>query len=299
MSLARALGTLIGTGAGLAAAAAFYAWREAKWVQTTETVVAIPDLPQGLDGLRILHISDTHFPADGESVPRFLDTVERLQYDITLMTGDYVETAAGWSSAVRAFRALRPGLGIYASLGAHDRTARPRSFWDGVRAYTPIPGVRRRLFVDPSPFVQALEDAGVTVLRNEQRSLEIAGELLRLSAVDDAWIGLADLDGALPGAGAEPQGFHVLLSHSPDALLDPRTRSVPLALCGHTHGGQIRVPFYGAPVRHSHLVDRVRTAGLHRIAHTQVVISRGFGTAALPLRLGCRPEIGVIELRRS
>ena len=152
---------------------------------------------------------------------------------------------------------------------------------------------------DPSPFVQALEDAGVTVLRNEQRSLEIAGELLRLSAVDDAWIGLADLDGALPGAGAEPQGFHVLLSHSPDALLDPRTRSVPLALCGHTHGGQIRVPFYGAPVRHSHLVDRVRTAGLHRIAHTQVVISPGFGTAALPLRLGCRPEIGVIELRRS
>ena len=69
--LAGASLTALGAGAG----AALYAWRESTWVEATERVVRLAGLPAGLEGLRILHVSDTHFPADGASLPRFLETV--------------------------------------------------------------------------------------------------------------------------------------------------------------------------------------------------------------------------------
>jgi predicted MPP superfamily phosphohydrolase len=127
--------------------------------------------------------------------------------------------------------------------------------------------------------------------------LEIGGETVRLVGIDDAALGLDDLPTALP---PQAQGhFEILLSHSPDGVLHPQARRIRLALSGHTHGGQIRIPGYGAPVRHARAVDRTDTAGLMRIGRTQCYVSRGFGTAAIPFRLGARPELGVIELRAA
>ena len=104
-------------GSGLAG----YAWANSKRVVTSDVSIAIADLPPGLDGLRILHVADTHFPANGESLERFLATASRLDYDIVLATGDYAESADGWPIVVEAFRRLEPGLGIFASLGGHER----------------------------------------------------------------------------------------------------------------------------------------------------------------------------------
>ena len=87
----------------------------------------------------------------------------------------------------------------------------------------------------------------------------------------------------------------VLLTHSPDAVLRLQ-RPPPLIFCGHTHGGQIRIPGYGAPVRHSRLVDRRQTAGVFRYRDAQVIVSQGFGTAVIPLRLLCPPKLALIEL---
>ncbi len=94
-------------------------------------------------------------------------------------------------------------------------------------------------------------------------------------------------------------GFRLLLSHSPDGLLHARSREVDLALCGHTHGGQITFPLLGAPVRHARAVGRREPAGLLRIGGVTTFVSRGFGTSLLPLRLGARPELAVVELRRA
>lgn len=69
-----------------------YAWRESKWVERTETVVGIPNLPPALDGFRILHVSDTHFPSSGESAPRFLAAARRCRYDLVVATGDYADS---------------------------------------------------------------------------------------------------------------------------------------------------------------------------------------------------------------
>lgn len=310
-SAAALLGAL---GGGLAA----YAWRESTQAKLVRHDVAVPGLPAGLDGLRILHVSDTHFPANGASLERFAELIAEVEYDIVFASGDYVETAAGWDSAVEAFSLLHAPFGVYASLGAHDYLSPISTMaeWSGAmrrRAF----GGRRRL-VDPAPFVERLEDLGVRVLRNEWTQTEISGEILRISGAGDDSVGMARLDRALPpkdaadgpdgadsadsqggpdGAGGanSADGLTVLLTHSPDALLRLQ-HPPPLSFCGHTHGGQIRIPGYGAPVRHSQLVDRRQTAGVFQRNGAQVIVSQGFGTAIVPLRLLCPPEIGLVHL---
>ncbi|MEE9277850.1 MAG: metallophosphoesterase, partial [Dehalococcoidia bacterium] len=294
MVTSRSLGMVAAGAATLAAAGIGYAWRESKRVELTETVISIADLPPGLDGLRILHIADTHFPANGASLPRFLEAVASLDYDIVFATGDYAESESGWPVVREAFRRIDPKLGIYAVIGGHERYAGVRSPLD----LWPLAGRlwRRspRRLVSPAPLIRDLESLGVHVLVNQSTTLEIGGEMVRLIGIDDAYLGLANLEAALPPpADTSVAGFSILLSHSPDGVLQADGKAIPLALSGHTHGGQIRLPGYGAPVRHAVSVDRLRPAGLVQIGETQVYISRGFGTAGVPLRFACRPEVGV------
>lgn len=285
--------------------AALYGWWESTAVEVTERELVFPDLPPGLDGLRILHVSDTHFPASGDSVGRFLDALQPLDYDLVLCTGDYVETAAGWDAAADALTQLRAPFGVYATLGAHDYCAPVRSVEEWLLFNVArLTGARRR-FVNPQSFIDRLEDAGVAVLRNEWRSLEIGGELVRIGGAGDDSVGMARLESAVPppveGASGRPSGCSILLTHAPDAALrlPPRADGGPsLVLCGHTHGGQIRIPGWGAPMTHSRLASRRHADGVFEVAGTQVVVSRGFGTAHVPLRFACPPEIGLLTLAR-
>jgi len=290
-------GLVAGAGAlgALGVVATLYAWWESTAVEVTERRLVLPDLPPGLEGLRILHISDTHFPASGDSVGRFLERIWHLDYDLICCTGDYVETSAGWDSAGDALTQLTAPLGVYATLGAHDYCQPVRSFdeWVSFNADRLMGSPRR--FVNPAPFVERLEEAGIVVLRNEWRSLEIGGELVRIGGAGDDSVRMARLDAATP----PPGGFSIMLTHAPDAALRlrmPRDGGPSLVLCGHTHGGQIRVPGWGAPLRHSRLVSREQTSGVFEVSGAQVVVSQGFGTAHVPLRFACRPEIGLITL---
>ncbi len=290
--------------AALGAGSALYAWWESTAVEITRRPLYVPDLPPGLDGLRVLHISDTHFPESADSVGRFLELIWPLEYDLIVCTGDYVETAAGWNAAGDALTQLRAPFGVYASLGAHDYCAPVRTLGSWLQFNSDRLRHRRRRMVNPAPFVERLEAAGIVVLRNEWRSAEIGGELVRIAGAGDASVGMAHLERALPPADLTPASFQMLLTHSPDAVfrLSPSSREPRLVFCGHTHGGQIRVPGWGAPVRHSNLVTRERAAGVfhpYGPEGPQVIVSRGFGTAFVPFRFACRPELGLYELRRA
>ena len=287
----------------LGVGAALYAWWESTAVEVSEHRLSVPDLPPGLEGLRILHVSDTHFPADGDSVGRFLERVWPLDYDLVCCTGDYVETSAGWDSAADALTQLQAPFGVYATLGAHDycQPVRTLDEWVSFNMDRVLGSPRR--FVNPQPFVERLESAGIVVLRNEWRSLEIGGELVRLGGAGDDSARMARLESAVPPPldwpSGRPGGFSLLLTHAPDAALRLPKQAAggpSLVLCGHTHGGQIRVPGWGAPLRHSRLVSRRQADGVFDVGGTQVVVSRGFGTAHVPLRFACRPEIGLLTL---
>ena len=258
---------------------------------------------QGWTGLRILHVADTHFPANGESLERFLATAKRLEYDIVLATGDYAESADGWPVVVEALRRLDPGLGIFASLGGHERYAGgPR--WRGDDVAKDL----LKCGAASAPTSAGVDQPGASGRGVGEDRRDGAGKRPPLIG-DRRGVGAVGgdrrrLDGTGPprsgvaaGRGPGPFGFCSAIRRT-DCFTNGPVRSIWRS-AEHTHGGQIRFPLIGAPVRHARSVQRHAPAGLLRIGGVPTYVSRGFGTTLLPFRLGAPPELAVLELRRA
>ncbi len=249
---------------------------EPYWVQVRAHEVALPNLPAAFDGYRIGHISDLHMGGwmkrdHMETVAATLDT---LKPDLLAITGDFIDhmppgLEADLKQILRAFSAPD---GLYGVLGNHD-------YW-----------------TDASLVRRVAESAGVQMLDNAHVTLTRADEQLVISGVDDIWEHQQDLEAALNGV---PQGAAcVLLAHEPDyadtVALDGR---VGLMLSGHTHGGQVRVPLYGALILPA--LGRKYDWGMFDVGGTQLHVSAGLGMVEPAVRFNCPPEITVLTLRRA
>jgi len=234
-------------------------------------------IPQVFEGLKIAFVSDIHYGTflKEDRVRKLVDTVNDMQPDLILLGGDYGETSQG---AVEFFR-LRPAfqarLGIFAVMGNHDRTM-PESNLAVIQKEMQLCGIR--------PLVN---DA--IVLRRDGKSMAIAG-------VDDFYNGYPDLEKvALLCKDAD---FTLLLSHSPDLLpetyLLPRGPFYQLALCGHTHGGQVSL--FGHALKSSSEYGDRFLSGWYCENGVDILVSNGVGTSLLPVRLGARPQIHLITL---
>ena len=172
---------------------------------------------------------------------------------------------------------MKAPLGVFAVLGNHD-------FWSG-------PEVTRA--VD-----QGLADLGVQVLRNRSTALEREGQTLVLAGVDDYWADSYNLKRAMDGV--ERDNCLILLSHNPDVNedVDALGLRVDLMLAGHTHGGQIVLPFIGAPFLPSSFGQKYR-AGLVRDGERLTYVSRGLGVYLVPFRLNCPAEVTRLTLTKA
>ncbi len=262
-------------------------------LRITRVRVAVAGLPAALDGLRIAQVSDTHL---GPHVPAWavraaVDLTLSLRADLVALTGDYVHRAnASVDEAAALFAPLvtAPGCaGVVGVLGNHDW------YGDGhrVRAALSRAGVRMidndRIFLDAR--TRTLTGA------------EPAGESLCIAGVGDLDMDRIDTGRAL--GGVRDSTPRVLLSHNPDvaeleALTDPAAPRVDVMLCGHTHGGQVRLPLVGALWAPSKFGNKY-TGGVARAPRCAVVTSRGVGMSILPVRFNCPPEIVEITLTRS
>lgn len=277
--------------AGLAVAAGtgygYARWIEPHWVDVEEVVLPVRNLPAALEGRRLAQISDLHFGAyfTAEQLQEAIARINRLNVEWLLLSGDYASTRDRRRDSFRAamqhvIEPLRQAaMPMYAALGNHD-------LWGDVHAVE-----------------QCLAAAGATVLRNDGALL--AGKLW-LGAVDDAWSGRPDLPAALRGAATD--SVNILIAHEPDYFDVVVGRQAPVALqmSGHTHGGQVRLPtlvpgadglFSYAPVIPDY--GTRYPIGLRRVGERRVYTNRGLGCWPLPLRLNCRPEITVFELREG
>lgn len=248
--------------------------------------VAIRGLPAELDGLRLAHLSDTHF---GPYVPlshirRAVELASAEDPDLAVLTGDYVyRTPRAIERGIGAFAELRTRHGSVAVLGNHDH-------WEGAEP------CRRRLAELEIPLLDNdrlwLTAAGL-VDREEE------GHALALMGVGDLMADVPDPTAA--GRDVSPDCPRLLVSHNPDvAEVFPEqhpTLRVDLQLSGHTHGGQVRWPG-GDPVIVPGEYGLKYAGGLIQGPRWPVIVSRGVGMAIAPLRLGVTPEIGVITLRR-
>jgi uncharacterized protein len=133
------------------------------------------------------------------------------------------------------------------------------------------------------------------VLRNQSDSLNVGGRQLWLLGVDDLYLDQDDLPAAMADV---PKGATtILLCHSPDIAEEATAANIDLVLSGHTHGGQVRLPFLGPLVVPIH--DTQYVAGLFTSGHTQLYVNRGIGMVYPPIRFKARPEVTLLTLRAS
>jgi predicted MPP superfamily phosphohydrolase len=241
------------------------------------------DLPPGLDGLRLVQLSDLHAgPLIGSRIlRRWRELAERERPELLLFTGDLVDSRASeLAPLLEAFRGLRPALGTFCVLGNHD------------------------YFDDPRPLWRNLEAEGIRCLENRAALVTRGGGRLALIGLQDPMARNGRFMRKVFGPGPRPAeatrglpegAFRLCLNHRPsewDAALAAGAR---LTLSGHTHGGQINlVP----GVSSAYLIGPF-TDGLYRRGEDLLYVSRGLGVVGLPMRIQAPPELVVIELRRE
>jgi predicted MPP superfamily phosphohydrolase len=232
-----------------------------------------PALPAALDGLTVAQISDLHCgPFAPEAlVDAWVRRTNALDADVVAVTGDLIAHGDAHIDAVaRALGRLRAPRGVFVSLGNHDHF-----------------GAGERL-------VRALEREGLTVLQNAARA---AGDGLVVAGVDDTWTRRDDVDRALAAAERLGAGFTLLLAHDPALFPEAVARGAHLTLSGHTHAGQLAVPYLVQRWNLARLVSPY-TYGLYRDGDAALYVNPGLGWTGPPVRFGARAEITLLTLRR-
>lgn len=221
--------------------------------------------------VRIVQISDLHLSRFNSYFEEVTRQVAELKPDLILLTGDYLEEERNiWG--VRSFlEQLKATHGIFAIQGNWE-------YWSRLEGEN-----LRRHFAS----------VGVNLLINERADLEINGQALSIFGLDypSSTDHLEQLQKQV-----DPQRFNLLLSHVPAFAHEQLNKDIKLILSGHTHGGQVRLP-YLPPFYLPRYAGRF-VAGFYQVSQHRIplYVSRGVGTSVLPIRFLCRPEIGLFEL---
>ena len=255
----------------------------------------VPCLPPGARPVRLLHISDLHFRRGQQRKSAFLARCARTEPDLVVCTGDFVDDAGGIDIAVDAVSRLRPTAASLYVFGSHDY-------------YASRPGNPFKYFIGPSKpklgkakrlpwrdLASKLEERGWTQLLNSSAAVPIDGlGTIDVVGLDDPHIKRDDITVASERSG---DGFRLGIVHSPDAAQALAERGYDLIVSGHTHGGQVRVPGFGALVTNTRSLPRRMARGLHQLNGGWLHVSAGLGTGRFsPVRFACRPEVCLLEL---
>jgi predicted MPP superfamily phosphohydrolase len=293
------IGKLIGRATLLTAACVAYG----TFVESREfrlRRVSVPVLPAGAPRLRVLHISDVHLLVRNRSRARFVESLAGLEPDLVVNTGDNVAEADAIDTLTAALGRLLDVPGVFA-MGSNDYSS-PK--FSNPLSYVVRPTTRSGHFKRDLPtdrLRSALSSGGWVDLTQARASLTVQGVRLDFRGTDDAHHGLDDY-GAVAGPPAPEADLAVGVTHAPyQRVLDAMTADgLKLIFAGHTHGGQVCVPGYGAlttncdlPLRQAKGLSRHRAAGRSAWLH----VSAGLGMSPLaPYRFACPPEATLLTL---
>ena len=255
---------------------AYSLWHERWDLHVTEWEVPLPRLPADLESLRLVLISDPHVSAH---LPRdyafsALQLSGQLGGQAILMTGDLLSAPPNLLKQYRkSFTEVAAPRGKYAVLGNHD------------------------FFYERSqPVIQFFRQTGWQVLGNQSAPLPGTDGRIWIVGVHDPVTGNDDLEQAL--ARVPEKAVRVVLSHTPDLIESAAAADVDLMLAGHTHGGQVVLPFIGPPVVPSKYGAKYAW-GLFDYRGTRMVVTRGLGMIQPLVRFNCPPEIAILNLYRG
>ena len=246
----------------------------------TRLELGLEGLPEGFDGFRIVQLSDLHGSRFGEGNARLIEKVRAEEPELIALTGDFLDEGKTerelpeLEALVRELAAIAP---VYFVSGNHD--------WASGEAYT--------LF-------ETLEAAGAVCLRNEYLRLERGGDSIVLAGVDDpnGPAEMAEPDEFVAQLRKEaPEDFVLLLAHRAYWAERYPELDVDLILCGHTHGGVVRLPFVGGLAASNMGLFPEYDAGLFELPGYTLFISRGLGNSVPLPRFLNTPELVSITLR--
>ena len=287
--LRRAVGALVAVGA------ATLAWSLVEAHAFTLRRVSVPVLPRGADPLRILHLSDLHLTPTQRDKIAWVRALGEEQVDLVVTTGDNLAHPLAVPALLDAYRPLmhRPGVFVFGSNDYFGPTAK-----NPLRYFTRPSTVRGGAQTLPVEDLRAgLAEGGWTDLNNARSVLEVNGLRVRFTGLDDPHIGRDAMPGgARPSADVSIGVVHAPYQRALGALVEDGAQ---LILAGHTHGGQVCVPGYGALVTNCDL-DTSRAKGLSTwpdAGGAWLHVSAGLGTNPYtPVRLACRPEATIVTL---
>lgn len=274
--IAHIIGKLL---AALPAPRLLYPLYLARQLETVEEEYASALLPKAFDGLKIAYASDIHYGSllKEDRVRALAQRINAMQADIVLLGGDYGEDSPG---AIRFFQlhpGFQAGIAVLGAIGNHDR-----------KPPDDLPGL-----------MDEMKKEGVIPVCNDAWILERQGSSIAFASTDDFFLGEPDY--IKTAQSCRNADFTVYFPHNPDSL--PETYGLfdssfyQLALCGHTHGGQVAVKRHA--VISSSLYGSRFLSGWYRENGADIMVSNGVGTSKLPVRLGAVPQIHCITLRRK
>jgi len=290
VSTIKALGVIAATGIG----ALTYAHLETK--RFTLRRIHIPVLSPGQAPIRLLHISDLHMIPGQKIKSQWVSSLASLAPDAVVATGDFLSHEDGVPSALEALDPLMDLPGAFV-LGSNDyyapRPINPIKYFSGPSQLTPT-----RQMLDWEPLASGMTRRGWLDLTNTQVDWKVDGRLISVKGVDDPHIDRDDYNSIASDFNGEAD-LTLGVVHAPylrvlDAMAADNTQ---LILAGHTHGGQLRVPGYGALVTNCDL-DTKRARGLSSHHNSALHVSAGLGCSRYaPFRFACPPEATLITLK--
>ena len=241
-------------------------------VQINHYQISVPALPKVFTGFKLAHLTDLHLGpmVSVEFIKNIVKKTNQLKADAIACTGDFVNAVNSKKEINRVWPILlhlSARYGVFSVLGNHDH-------WS-----------------DTKVSLEWLKRSGHNC-RHKCRTINKEQSRILIGGTGDLWEDTLDIDQTF--SNSNKGDCRILLTHNPDAVDTHFKTPIALTLAGHTHGGQIRVPFYGPlklPVKNKHY-----TSGLIQTKKTKLFISRGIGWSIYPVRFNCYPEIAVLTL---
>lgn len=262
-------------GGGVSLIASYPVFIERYLVQINTYKIPIKNLPLEFEGFRIVHLTDLHL---GFLVPEAVINyvVEKTNYikkDAIFLTGDYVHYKNTTTEIDRVWPILSKldaRHGVYNVLGNHDHWAS----------------------TDQSLYY--LNKSGQNI-QHKAKAITIGESRIWVGGTGDLWEDKVNIDDTFQAAAENEK--KLLLAHNPDTADELYSTKLDLIVSGHTHGGQVNIPFIGTPVLPVN--NKKYSSGLIQLDRTNLFISRGIGWTVLPIRFNCSPEIAILELHNE
>ncbi|MDX5475777.1 MAG: metallophosphoesterase [Bacillaceae bacterium] len=252
---------------------------EPKMIKTNYLTINNKFIPKSFHGLKIVQISDTHVghTFEIEDLRTVVEKINKEKPDVVFFTGDLMDDPLEFEKAeklVPILKAIDAPFGKFSIFGNHDHGGY------GTETY-----------------VEVMKDAGFTLLKNENTTIQmIDNSKIYIAGVDDLMLGRPDFNQSLTGI--PENSYTILLVHEPDVAYEISEQfSVNLQLSGHSHAGQVQIPFIGpiiTPPLGSKYVE-----GFYELNNLTLYVNRGLGTTREPYRFFAPPEISVFTLNST